>query len=175
MKTYIKLLAALLLLLPLVAWSQKDGPAKKSSAQGSGQKPPAVDCYHEWNSLFRERGAAKVPDGTHPVVISLWNSISGTSKCYLGQVEVIAGKIKRPVMVQKEDGTYEPFSTLGKGLDPAVFKTMSEDQLTTITDGMSPYIQLSEIEGGQIFFYTFINPKPKGLKEAPSAKSLIKN
>jgi hypothetical protein len=125
--------------------------------------------------LFRERGAATVTDGTHDVVISMWSSTANASKCYMGRVEVAGGKMKRPILIQKDDGSYEPFSTLGKGLDPVFAKTMTEDQMLTVTDGKSVYFQLSDIEGGQIFFYTFVNPKSKGLKEAPSAKSLVKN
>lgn len=169
MKNPIRIIAAILFLLPFITLAQG---AKKAAPNSPAQK---ADCFHEWQVLFRERGAAPVTDGTHDVVISLWSSITNASKCYLGKVEVSGNKMKRPIMIQKEDGSYEPFSTLGKALDPAIFKTMSEDQLATITDGMSVYFPLSDVEGGQIFFYTFVNPKPKGLKEAPSAKSLVKN
>lgn len=167
MKKYLPTILLLFLIAPIVSYAQKG--SAPSNAGGSS------DCFNEWRSLFRERGAGAVTDGTHDVVISLWSSAANVSKCYLGKVEVSGGKMKRPIQIQKEDGSYEPFSTLGKALDPAMYKTMSEDQLATIHDGMSVYFQLSEIEGGQIFFYTFLNPKPKGLKEAPSAKSLIKN
>lgn len=170
MKTQLRLLVILMSFSPMILLAQQASPA-----QSSGPAVPADDCFKEWTSLFRERGAAAVTDGTHSVVISLWNSKAGTSNCYMGKVDVSGGKIKRPVLVQKEDGSFEPFSTLGKGLDPSMYKNMTEDQIATITDGMSIYFQLSDIEGGQIFFYTFVNPKPKKLKEAPSAKSLVKN
>ncbi len=174
MKIQFRILVVVLFLTPLAVFAQKAAPAKKPSSQTMAQKSDN-DCFHQWYSLFRERGAAPVTDGTHDVVISLWNSATGASRCYLGKVDVSGGKIKRPILVQKEDGSFEPFSTLGKGLDPSMYKTMSEDQMTSITDGMSVYVQLSEMEGGQIFFYTFINPKPKALKEAPSPAALVKN
>jgi len=78
-------------------------------------------------------------------------------------------------MVQKVDGSYEPFATLGKGLDPGFIKSMTEDEMGTIADGMSVNFLMAGGEFGRIFFYTFLNDKPKALKQAPSAKSLIKN
>lgn len=90
----------------------------------------------------------------------------------MGKAEVVNGKIKRPILIQKEDGSFEPFATLGKGLDPGFAKTMTEDELSTITDGMSVNFLMADNEYGRIFFYTFINDKPKALKKAPSAKAL---
>jgi hypothetical protein len=175
MKSHFRILLVTLMLVPIVALAQKDGQAKKTPVQGGGAQKPSGDCLYEWTMLFRERGAATVTNGTHDVVISMWSSVADASKCYMGRVEVMDGKIKRPILIQKDDGSFEPFSTLGKSLDPAFARTMTEDQMLTVTDGKSIYFPLSELEGGQIFFYTFVNPKSKGLKEAPSAKSLLKN
>ena len=174
MKTRARIILMLLLVLPLAVLAQKGGPQDKgkenSSSSGGGN-----NCFKEWYSLFRDRGASVVTDGTHDVILTLRNTQDGSSQCYMGRVEVVNGKIKRPIMIQKVDGSFEPFSTLGKGLDPAFTKSMTEDDLSTITDGMSVNFHMADMEYGRIFFYTFLNEKPKALKQAPSAKSLIKN
>lgn len=175
MKTHLKLLLLLMLVIPIAASAQKGGPPQKGGSQSGGSQNPSADCFKEWYSLMRERGAAEVTDGTHDVIITLRNTQEGTSKCYMGRAEVRNGRLARPLLVQKEDGSFEPFSTLGKGLDPAFAKSMTDEDLSAITDGMSVNFNLSGAEFGRIFFYTFINPKPKGLKQAPSPKSLVKN
>lgn len=173
MKTRFKLLFVGLLVLPLAVVAQKGGtPPQKGGSQGQGG---GGDCFKEWYNLFRERGASTVTDGTQDVIISLRNTVAGVSQCYMGRVEVSGGKIKRPIMVQKVDGSYEPFATLGKGLDPGFMKSMSEDEMGTIADGMSVNFLMAEGEFGRIFFYTFLNEKPKALKLAPSPRTLIKN
>lgn len=180
MKSHFRLLFILLLTLPLATLAQKGGSGQ---AQKGGQKDSergdsqgnSGNCFKEWYDLFRDRGASAVTDGTHDVILTLRNTRDGSSKCYMGRAEVSGGKFKRPVMVQKVDGSYEPFASIGKGLDPAFAKSMTEDELTTITDGMSVNFLMSDQEYGRIFFYTFINEKPKSLKQAPSAKSLVKN
>lgn len=178
MKSSAKLILLLLLILPLSAFAQKGGPPKGKDGQGGGSQQGqggGSNCFKEWYSLFRERGAAAVTDGTHDVIISLRDSESGTSQCYLGRVDVANGKMKRPIMIQKADGSYEPFATLGKGVDPGFLKSMSEDDMMAIADGMSVNFLLSGGEYGRIFFYTFINEKPKALKQAPPARSMVKN
>lgn len=166
MKMSGRTLIFLLLITPVVAAAQT--PQRSATAKPSG------DCFKEWHTLFRERGASTVTDGTHDVVITLRNTQAGTSMCYMGKAEVVGGKIKRPIMVQMADGSYEPFSSLGKGLDPVFAKSLTEDELSTITDGMSINFIMSDMEYGRIFFYTFVNDKPKALKPAPSPKALIK-
>jgi hypothetical protein len=175
MKTQVKLLALLLFIVPVAVSAQKGGSPQKGATQSGGSQGAKADCFKEWYTLIRERGAAEVTDGTHDVIITLRNTQEGTSACYMGRAEVRNGRLTRPLMVQKEDGTYEPFSALGKGLDPVFAKSMTEDELATISDGMSVNFHLSGVEFGRIFFYTFINSKPKGLKQAPSPKTLVKN
>lgn len=174
MKTQLKRFVILLLTLPLAVSAQKGGPQQKAG-QGGGSPSASGNCFKEWYNLFRERGAATVTDGSHDVILTLRNTQEGTSQCYMGKAEVVNGKIKRPILIQKEDGSFEPFATLGKGLDPGFAKTMTEDELSTITDGMSVNFLMADNEYGRIFFYTFINDKPKALKKAPSAKALVKN
>lgn len=177
MKSTVKLILLILIVMPMAVLAQKGGPPKGKGGQGEGQQGQGGgnNCFKEWYSLFRERGAAAVTDGTHDVVISLRDTEGGTSQCYMGRVDVANGKMKRPIMIQKADGSYEPFATLGKGVDPGFMKSMSEDDMMSIADGMSLNFLLSGGEYGRIFFYTFINEKPKALKQAPSAKSLVKN
>ncbi len=174
MKTYFKLLILILFVLPLAVLAQKGGPPQKGGTQSGGSQNAGGDCFKEWYSIMRERGAATVTDGTHDVIITLRNTQEGTSKCYMGRVEVAGGKMKRPIMVQKEDGSFEAFASLGIGLEPGFAKSVTESEMSTITDGMSISFQMSDMEYGRIFFYTFINDKPKGLKQAPSPKALIK-
>ncbi len=182
MKSHVRLFILLLLALPLAVIAQK-GDSGKEQKGGQGQKDNqrgesqgnSGNCFKEWYDLFRERGASVVTDGTHDVVLTLRNSRDGSSKCYMGRAEVVGGKFKRPVLIQKMDGSFEPFASIGKGMDPAFAKSLTEDEFGTITDGMSINFLMSDQEYGRIFFYTFLNEKPKALKQAPSPKSLVKN
>jgi len=180
MKILSKLLFALVLVAPLIVFAQKAAPQKaqsdKGTSQGKGAQNPSSNCYKEWFTTFTERGAAVVTDGIQNVIISIRNNADGTSKCYLGKVEVSGGKIKPPVMVQREDGTFDTFGKLsGKRLDPLFMKGLTEDELFAIHDGMSVSFKTEDMEYGRIFFYTFIGEKPQKFKEAPSPNSLIKN
>lgn len=165
MKTNIKLLLFLLLASPLWTMAQ----------QKAAQPKAATDCFKEWYTLFRERGGKQVTDGTQEVVITVRNNHDGTSKCYMGKVEVAGGKIKPPLWVQKDDGSYDTFAALGKKLDPGFVSNMSEDELLTIDNAMSISFRTSDMEFGRLFFYKFLEDKPKALKKAPSPSALIKN
>ena len=171
MKTHYKLFFILLLVSPLLGFAQQKGGQQKGTPQASSS-----DCFKEWYTLVRERGGKPVTDGTHEVILTLRNTTESTSKCYLGKDEVAGGKLKTPIWVQKEDGTFDTFAAMsGKHLDPAFEKSMTPDELMAINDGMSVNMKMSDMEYGRIFFYTFLNDKPKALKQAPSAKSLVKN
>ena len=65
------------------AHSQTKQPVKASSS----------DCFKEWYSLFKERGATPVPDGTNDVIITLRNN--EYTECFMGRVEVSNGKLAR--------------------------------------------------------------------------------
>ncbi len=171
MKTSFKLFTILLLVSPLLAIGQNKGGQQKAASQSAPS-----DCFKEWYSLFMERGGKPVPDGTHDVILTLRNTTEGSSKCYMGKVDVADGRIKRPIWVQKEDGTFDTFSHMsGKRLDPAFEKSISEEDLMAISDGMSINMKTSDMEFGRIFFYKFLNDKPKALKQAPSPKALVTN
>lgn len=140
----------------------------KSDAAPSAPK----NCYGEWFGIFRSRGAKAIPDGTQNVIITLRDG--NASHCFLGKVEVAAGKIKLPLMIQKQDGSFETFASTGKTLDPSFTKDLSADELLTITDGMSVSFRTSDQETGRLFFYEYLAEKPKANKVAPPPSVLIK-
>jgi hypothetical protein len=148
-------------------------PAFAQSKGASAKPAPPKDCFREWLDLFRERGGKPVSDGTQEVIITLRRS--DKSVCYMGKIEVVGGKMKLPLWVQKEDGSFDTFGAMGKKLDPEFASTTSEDDLLSITDGMSISFRTNEQEYGRLFFYKFLNDKPKANKSAPSPSSLIKN
>jgi hypothetical protein len=155
------LIAAILVLLISPVFGQtKPAPANK-------------DCYGEWYTLFRERGAKPIPDGSQEIIISIRKD--GYSQCFLGKVDVAGGKIKMPVYVAKEDGTFQTMGETGLKLDPASIAAKDPDALTSITDGMSVTAYTTDHETVKIFFYKFVNDKPKKNKVAPPASTLVKN
>lgn len=123
--------------------------------------------------MFRDRGAKPIPDGTQEIIISIRKE--GYSQCFMGKVDVAGGKLKLPVLVAKEDGTYETLAESGLTLDPASVAAKTPDALTTITDGMSVTAYTTDHETIKLFFYKFVNDKPKKNKVAPPASTLIKN
>jgi hypothetical protein len=135
--------------------------------------PPAGDCYGEWYTLFRERGAKTIPDGTQEIVISIRKD--GYAQCFMGKVDVENGKMKMPVFIAKEDGSYQPLSETGLQLDPASLAGKTPDALTSITDGMSVTAYTTDHETVKLFFFKFVNDKPKKNKVAPRAATLVKN
>lgn len=159
------LIAFGLMVLMTPAFAQTKSPSAKAT--------PAKDCFREWLDLFRERGGKPVTDGTQEVIITLRRS--DKTFCFIGKVDVVGGKIKLPLWVQKEDGSFDTFAATGKKLDPEFASATSEEDLLTITDGMSISFRTNEQEYGRLFFYKFLNDKPKANKAAPSPSSLIKN
>ena len=135
--------------------------------------PPSKDCYGEWYTLFRERGAKPIPDGTQEIVISIRKD--GYSQCFIGKVDVENGKLKLPVYVAKEDGTFESLAETGLKLDPASEAAKSADAVITITDGMSVTAYTTDHETVKLFFYKFVNDKPKKNKVAAPVSALVKN
>jgi hypothetical protein len=155
------LLGALLMLLISPAFAQTKAPSANK------------DCYGEWYTMFRDRGAKPVPDGTQEIIISIRKD--GYSQCFMGKVDVANGKIKPPIHVAKEDGTFETLTETGLKLDPASIASTTPEALTTITDGMSVTAYTTDQETVKIFFYKFINDKPKKNKVAPPPNALVKN
>ena len=92
----------------------------------------------------------------------------------MGKVEVSGGKIKLPLMVETEGGSFKTFTELGKKLDPE-FQAVQGDGLFSITNGMSVLFQTTDSEYGRVFFYKFLNKNKQMNKEAPSPSELLKN
>ncbi|NJN42231.1 MAG: hypothetical protein HC811_08435 [Flammeovirgaceae bacterium] len=139
----------------------------------SKQATAPTDCFKDWYTIFRERGAKPVTDGTHDAILSFRKE--GYSQCFMAKVDVKDGKIVMPLKIAREDGTYETGAFLHKSLDPVFAASLPPDELLKITDGMSITFYTTDKESGKLFFYKFVNDKPKALKIAPSASDLIKN
>lgn len=160
------LTAALLILLVSSAFAQTKAPAAKTPAANK-------DCYGEWYTLFRERGAKPIPDGTQEIIISIRKD--GYSQCFMGKVDVENGKLKPPVLIAKDDGSFESLAATGLKLDPASLAAKDPDALSTITDGMSVTAYTSDHETVKLFFYKFVNAKGAKNKVAPPVGALVKN
>lgn len=130
------------------------------------------DCYTQYYNIVRERGAKPVTDGMQQVVIALKSA--DACHCFLGQIEVVNGKIKPPLYFQQENGEYRLVSSLGKKLEPAFTSSMTPDELYAIKEGMSIVFRTTDNEYGRLFFYKFVNKGPQSNKAAPSAAELIK-
>lgn len=133
----------------------------------------AKDCYLQWYETMRSRGAKPVPDGMQQVVLALKGE-QGVH-CFLGQIEVAGGKVKPPLFVQQENGEYREIRLLGKKLEPGFVTAMGEDQLYTISEGMSIVFRTTDNEYGRLFFYKYVNKSAQSNKEAPSPADLIKD
>jgi hypothetical protein len=129
------------------------------------------DCFQEWYEKMRAKGAKPVTDGMQPVVITLKGE-HGTI-CLMGQIQVTAGKMVAPLMVEQENGEFKPFNAMGKKLDPVLASSMTQDELATVTDGMSILFRTTTQEYGRIIFYTFANTGKKANKAAPSPDELL--
>ena len=130
-----------------------------------------MNCYKQWLDVFAERGVKPLTDGTQEVVIAFKSKES--CHCYLGKVEVAGGKLKSPLYVQTEGGTYKTFAAMGKKLDEE-FLTVQGDALWNITNGMSVLFQTVDQEYGRVFFYKSLNKNKQANKEAPSPADLLK-
>lgn len=131
------------------------------------------DCYQKWCDAFKTRGAKAVPDGMQQVVIALKGPDG--CHCFMGQIEVLGGKMKAPLHFQQDNGEYRQVSTVGKKLEPAFAGSMTPEELYSIKDGMSIVFRTSEGEYGRLFFYKFVNKNAQSNKEAPSPEDLIKD
>lgn len=184
MKLYCRLLSCFILLAPFWAMAQVTPAADSSGRPDSANlvkkdsvnitdtaKTVKVNCYTEWLDAFRTRGAKPVTDGKQEVVIALKDN--ETCHCFMGQVEVVGGKIKPPLLVQQENGEFRPISVVGKKLEPAFTGTLTADELYAIKDGMSIVFRTTDQEYGRLFFYKFANKSTQKNKEAMSPSALI--
>ena len=193
MKKILKIAAtAAIIFLPCLAFCQVTDTAHKATdslkhpVDSAVVPAPKVDtvrvivdtvvkknCYTEYHDIMRARGARAVTDGMQQVVIALKSN--ETCQCFMGKVEVVAGKIKPPLYFQQEDGEYRLVSSVGKKLEAAFTGSMTPDELYTIKDGMSIVFRTSDQEYGRLFFYTFANKGAKSNKPAPAPTDLIKD
>lgn len=140
-------------------------------AQSKGSSAASSDCFKDWYTLFKERGANPVADGTHDVIITIRNG--SISECYMGRIDVVNGKLAGKLMVQKVDGTFGEF-------DKKVSATYQnsegvlKEELREINNGMSASLSLTDGEIIRLFFYKSLGEKPKSNKKAPAPAALIK-
>jgi len=131
-----------------------------------------ANCFKEWYTLFKERGANPIPDGTQDVIITLRGS--DYSECFIGKIDVSAGRLAGKLQIQKADGTYEEFDKrVSAGYQDASTGTLKEE-LRDITNGMSASVTLTDGETIRLFFYKYLAEKVKANKKAPSPASLVK-
>ncbi len=123
------------------------------------------NCFDEYFSLFRQRGAKKVTDGDQAIVVALKKDNIG--RCFMGKVAVKNGEIVPPVYIEKSDGSFEEFKP---EISPA-FANVSLEMRRKIEDGMTITFITSENESLKGFFINFLADKPKANKLAPPPKN----
>jgi len=138
------------------------------------QTKPAAgsNCFKEWYTLFKERGANAIPDGPQDVIITL--RTSDYNDCFMGRIDILSGKINGKLQIQKMDGSYQEFdkSVSGAYQNP---EGALKEELREITNGMSAPVTLSGGEMIRLFFYKSLAEKPKANKTAPAPSALVKN
>lgn len=129
-------------------------------------------CYIDYYSAFANKGAKPVPDGDHEVVISI--IFQAKSDCYMGKATVKDGKFVTPVMIQKEDMSFAPLSTIFKNIDQSWLAEQDTETLYEIHDGMSKMFTSQQGYQVQMFFPSSINPGSGINRKAPPASELLK-
>lgn len=129
-------------------------------------------CYLDYYSAFANRGAKPVTDGDHEVVISI--IFQNKSDCYLGKASMKDGKFVLPVLIQKEDMSFAPLSTIFKNLDQDWLDEQDEQTLYEINGGMSMMFKSQQGYQVQMFFPSFINSGSGANRKAPPANQLLK-
>lgn len=139
-----------------------------------GQAKPATpskDCFKDWYTVFRERGANPIPDGTNDVIVTLRNG--DYSECFMGRVDVLNGNLNGNFKIQKVDGSYGDFD---KSVSSA-YQTQDgrlKEELRSINEGMTASVPLSDGEMVRLFFYKSLKDKAMANKKAPAPSALIK-
>ena len=147
----------------LFAQGQTKQPAKPASSS---------NCFKEWYTLFKERGATPVPDGMNDVIITLRNN--EYSECFMGRIEVSNGRLAGKLQIQKVDGSYEEFDKRVSASYQNEQGTLKDDS-RDITNGMSASVVLSDGDYIRLFFYKSLAGKPAANKKAPAPSVLVKN
>lgn len=162
------ILTILICLVSLGVFAQTASP--KTTSTATPKKAPT--CYDQWYSLFKERGAQPIVDGTHEVIISLRNDYD-YAECFFGKVDVKDGKMASKLQIQKVDGSYEEFDRKVSALYQNTEGVVKEE-LRNVTNGMSESLVLSDGERIRLFFYKSLGEKAKANKKAPAPSALIK-
>ncbi len=148
------------------AQGQTKPPAKQPAKPTSSK-----DCFKEWYTLFKERGADPIPDGVNDVIITLRNA--DYNECFMGRIEVSNGKLTGKLQIQKVDGSYAEFDKRVSAAYQNAEGTLKED-LRDVTNGMSASVALSDGEFIRLFFYKSLAEKPVANKKAPAPSVLVK-
>ena len=168
MKTSLSLIACLLSLTVVAqTGATKSAPAKSNPAAKT------ANCYDQWYSVFKDRGANPIADGTHEVIISLRNEYD-YAECFFGKIDVKDGKLASKLQVQKVDGSYEEFTKKVSSVYQNADGTVKEE-LRDVSNGMSESLELGSGERIRLFFYKSVAAKEKANKKAPAPSALIKN
>lgn len=129
-------------------------------------------CYIDYYSAFANKGARPVADGEHEVVISI--IYQNTSNCYMGKSTVKDGKFVQPVLMQKDDKSYAPLTTIFKNIDQSWLASQDQTTLYDINDGMSKMFQSEQGYLVQVFYPGAINSNSGVNQKAPPASELLK-
>lgn len=161
MKIYLSILGLFLVLFQ--AQAQQEISIFKQGVEG---------CYSDYYIEFHNRGASQPSDGEHEVVISV--VYNNKSECYMGKATIQAGKLIRPVYVQKTDGTYATLNRMFKDFDQTWLAQQDPQTLNEITDGMSALFVSQEQYRVRLFFPGLLNTNSVVNKKAPPASDLVK-
>ena len=153
-------------MVTIFAQGQTNTPAKQPAKPTSSK-----DCFKEWYTLFKERGADAIPDGVNDVIITLRSS--DYSECFMGRIECSGGKLTGKLQIQKVDGSYAEFDKRVSAAYQNAEGTLKED-LRDVTNGMSASVALSDGEFIRLFFYKSLAEKPVANKKAPAPSVLVK-
>ena len=129
-------------------------------------------CYLDYYSEFANKGAQPVMDGEHEVVISI--IYQNKSNCYMGKATIKEGKIVLPVLMQKDDNTFAPLTTIFKNIDQSWLIQQDAASLYEINDGMSKMFRSDQGYLVQLFFPKSINSNSGVNVIAPPASELLK-
>lgn len=166
------ILSILICLLSLTVVAQTGATKSASNPKPTTPKKES-NCYDQWYSTFKERGANDIADGTHEVIISLRTEYD-YAECFLGKIDVKEGKLASKLQVQKVDGSYEDFNKKVSAIYQSADGTVKEE-LRSVTNGMSESLELGSGERIRLFFYKSVAEKAKANKKAPAPSALIKN
>jgi hypothetical protein len=139
-----------------------------ASIQVNAQNQKKADCYTDYISVFEDRKAIPVTNGTQEIVVTIRKE-NGEADCYIGKVDVLNSKIVLPVYLQNVDGEFVPVKAeLHKHYAD---KTNDVNVDLTIKDGMTNTFRTEKNDLINIFFVKSLKPKGKAYKKAPAAET----